>query len=128
MKVPSGEQMEPKISLGTLGKFILDEMHIRNMSMRKFADYVGVSHPTISRLVNGDDPPIPSLDFLAKLASATKIDPCALFELIFPDLAVDLDPDARILATQIGDLSDDAKNMLKTMVVATVLKKSQDAP
>lgn len=127
-KVPSGKSMEQEHSLGTLGQFINDQIRSRKISMREFADLVGVSHATISRLVNKADPPMPTLDVLAKLASATNTDPCALFGLIYPDLVITLDPESQILASQIGKMPDDAKDVIKTLVVNTVLKHTQDTP
>lgn len=92
----------------TLGAFIQSEMKRRSMSIRQFSDFVGVTHPVISKFRYhgikekhasrhiGD----PSLDFLAKLAKATSVDLCALVGLIHPEV-VQKDSAKQILIDQI---------------------------
>ena len=71
----------------TLREFILDEMHKRRMSGREFADFVGVANSTIVRATDYQrTPPVPTLEFLGKLARATKVDICTLVAFIYPDL------------------------------------------
>jgi len=49
----------------TLKDLIKEEMDKRNLSIREFSKLVGVSHPTISAILNGDEP---SYDLCRKLA------------------------------------------------------------
>lgn len=71
----------------TLREFILDEMHRRRMSGREFANFVGVANSTIVRATDYQrTPPLPSLEFLGKLARATSVDICTLVAFVYPDL------------------------------------------
>lgn len=92
----------------TLGEFIQSEMKTRRLSIRKFAELVGVSHKVVAKFrYHGINPiynkrPVgePSLDFLAKLARATSVDLCALVGLIHSEV-VQKDADRQILLDQI---------------------------
>lgn len=74
--------------MNLLAAWMMDEMQARRMSQREFAEFVGVSHVTISRAVSSaEDPPEPSPDFLIRLARATHTDVLALFLLAYPEAA-----------------------------------------
>jgi len=49
----------------TLKDIVKSEMEKRGLSIREFAKFVGVSHPTISEILNGEEP---SYDVCRKLA------------------------------------------------------------
>lgn len=104
----------------TLRDFINDEMRRRQMSQRQFADFVGVSHQTISRALDLHAPPEPSLDFLYKLAKSTGTDCCTLFLLIYPDLS-SLSPRARLLAQQIDSLPAELQDILERYLLGVAL-------
>jgi transcriptional regulator with XRE-family HTH domain len=70
--------------MNKLGEFIQEELQNRHMSARQFAEYVDVSHTTITKAMY-PVPPEPSLDFLAKLSRATGVDLCALVEMVKPN-------------------------------------------
>jgi len=53
-----------------LRDLIKEEMNKRNLSIRDFAKLVGVSHPTISAVLNGEEP---SFDLCRKLAPVLHI-------------------------------------------------------
>lgn len=110
-----------------LGAFILSEMRKRDMSMREFATYAGVSQPTISRLVNQPDPPQPTLDFLSKLAKATGVDICTLVEMALPDESpiIEPNPELRLLAQRIRNLPPDAQALIETLIANTIFKNNQ---
>jgi transcriptional regulator with XRE-family HTH domain len=112
----------------TLGKFILDELKKRDMSMRQFAAVVGVSDATISRLVSLADPPEPTLDFLAKISRVTGVDVCTLVAMVLPDSQVTpiLDPEARLLVDRIRKLPPDAQQLIEILIIQTVFKNAQD--
>jgi hypothetical protein len=96
------------MQLLTLGAFIQGEIKRREMSIRQFADFVGVTHPVIAKFrYHGIKPKHggrhigdPSLDFLAKLSKATHVDLCALVGLIHPEV-VQIDAERQILIDQI---------------------------
>lgn len=72
----------------SLGDFILDDMRRRDMSERQYAEFVGVANSTISRVVKQEDnsKPTPSIEFLAKLSKATRVDLCILVAFVYPEL------------------------------------------
>lgn len=72
-----------------LREFLIQEMHRRDMSGREFARMVGVANSTIVRFTAEEykkEKPAPSLDFLAKLSKATRVDLCILVAYVHPDL------------------------------------------
>ncbi len=91
-----------------LQEFVSNEMKRRGMSMREFADFVGVSHVTISRVLDpsraeyqGD------IEFLVKLSKATKVSITSIVALAYPALATETkDISAQVLAEQIQQLPD----------------------
>jgi transcriptional regulator with XRE-family HTH domain len=74
----------------SLREFILEDMKKREMSERQYADFVGVANSTINRATmetkGSKKPPPPSIDFLAKLAQATRVDICILVAFVYPNL------------------------------------------
>lgn len=107
----------------TLGEFIQGEMRRRKLSITKFAEDVGVTHPIIAKFrwhglkEEYSHKPIgePSLDFLAKLAKATHVDLCTLVALIHPD-ATKADPRAGLLAARIAQLPPDKLEVFDTFL------------
>jgi transcriptional regulator with XRE-family HTH domain len=107
----------------TLGKYIQDEMKHRDMSIRQFAELVGVTHKVIAKFRHhGIDEtynkrPVgdPSLEFLAKLAKATSIDICGLVALVYPNHTV-ADPRAAVTNTRISQLSPEKIEILDTFL------------
>ena len=108
----------------TLGEFIQAEMKMRRMSIRSFAELVGVSHKIIGKFrYHGINPiynkrPVgePSLDFLAKLAKATSVDLAALVALIHPDVT-NISPGDKILADQINALPPEFKDQVGIFIM-----------
>lgn len=109
----------PKIQ--HLGDFLLSEMHQRRMSARAFADFVGVTHSTINKfLAFGErDVGYPSIDFLAKVATATKTDIRYLIALVVPEAVL---PDAEIsldairLSKKIEQLPEEHRKMIDAIL------------
>jgi transcriptional regulator with XRE-family HTH domain len=93
-------------------------MKQRDLSARGFADFVGVSHTLINRLIDGRNPYEPSLDFLLTLSKATQVSFISLVELAFPEIieASTLSPQARILAEQIEQLPPQAQEAISMMI------------
>jgi len=94
-----------------LANFIRQEMAARKMSIRAFAEYVDVANHTMQRYVEGNPP---TIDFLAKLAKATKIDLLALVELSFPEVVESTrpSPEALIVAQRLENLPEDIRQVL----------------
>jgi transcriptional regulator with XRE-family HTH domain len=112
----------------SLGNFVLTEMTRRQMTAREFANFVGVTHTTINRLLEhgvGDKSVNdPSLDVLDKLAKATSTDICSLVALVKPDTAR-ISPFARMLAERIERLPADKREFLDTYLIGLSLKENQ---
>ena len=92
----------------TLGTFIDQEIRKRQMSVREFAEFVGVTHPTIIKFREHGTRDVgnPSIDFLIKLARKTDTSLVALLALAFPDAAplLNIDPATLILSQRIQQL------------------------
>ena len=97
--------MTSKISLG---EFLDQEIRKRQMSVREFAEFVGVTHPTIIKFREHGKADVgsPSIEFLIKLAQKTDTSLVALLAMAFPDAAplLDVDPAAFILSQRIQKL------------------------
>ena len=75
----------------TLGECINNYLNEHDMSMRKFASAVGISHAYISNIVNektsrGDNP-TPSITVYKKIASAMGIDVNTLIAMVDDEIA-----------------------------------------
>lgn len=73
--------------MNQLADFINEEMKRRDMSIRQFADFLGVTHPTVSKIIDPRDPKRPSLEFLIKLADVTQSDIRDLVAMVAPEVA-----------------------------------------
>lgn len=102
----------------TLKDFINQEMKRRDMSMRQFAEFVDVSHTTISRTLDPQEPTNPSIDFLRKLAKATGVSFLSLLALVIPEEEmVDIDTNVRVLAERIARLPEHKREMAETFLL-----------
>lgn len=107
----------------TLGAFIQGEIRRRHISITKFAEEVGVSHPIISKFrwhgikkkFGGKPVGEPSLDFLAKLAKATSVDLCTLVGIIYPH-HTKTNPRVGLLAARIAKLPPDKLKLFDTFL------------
>ena len=75
----------------TLGECINNFLNEHDMSMRKFASLVGVSHAYISNIVNGKtsrgDSPTPTITVYRNIASAMGIDVNTLISMVDDEIA-----------------------------------------
>lgn len=97
----------------TLSDFIQNEMNQRQMSMREFGRFVGVSDAAISRHVAGKGG-TPSEELLVKLCKATGANVVAVFALAYPDVAelTALSPKAMLAAQLIDSLPDSIQDFI----------------
>jgi transcriptional regulator with XRE-family HTH domain len=109
-----------------LHDFLLHEMRSRGMSARQFAEFVGVANTTITRAMYGDEAPMPGLEFLAKLASATGTDLCALVALVMPEAVRSVSPEESLLAARISRLPRDKQEIVDSFVLGALLKQSDE--
>lgn len=106
-----------------LREFLQQEMRIRKLdSARDFAEFVGVSHTTINRIMSDTkDEFFPSVAFLKKLALATHTDICVLMAMVVPEATL-VEPDAALLAGRIARLPRPQREMLDTMIIGLAFK------
>lgn len=112
--------------VATLGDFIFEEMKLRNMSAREFAELMDVPHATINKYLNhgktetygGKPIGNPSIEFIQKLSEATSIDICTIMELVTGDVA-DRDNRARLLAARIARLPAEAQKIIDGYLKST---------
>jgi transcriptional regulator with XRE-family HTH domain len=104
----------------TLGEFIDQEIRKRQMSVREFAEFVGVTHPTILKFREHgkQDVGTPSIEFLIKLAKVTNTSLIALLAMAFPDAAPLLNVDAAtlILSQRIQRLPDHIRQAIDDLL------------
>lgn len=106
-------------------EFIQSEIKQRNMSVRQFAELVGVAHTTISRLIDPSHAILPTLELLNKLAKVTHTDIRDLVGLIYLDDA-DPDPEAEILATQISALPPEEREFIRTYLLGVSVRMARE--
>jgi transcriptional regulator with XRE-family HTH domain len=105
-----------------LGDFLREEMRKRKMSNHAFADFIGVSHTTINKLVDFgyEDVGYPSLDFLIKLAQATQVDIRYLVTLVVPQSVLinglDSTPRQLYLSKQIEKLEAPYQQIIELII------------
>lgn len=109
-------------------KFLQQAINERNMSMREFAVLMGVSHPTISRLLDPREPVMPTLEFLFKLSEATNADVCELVRMVAPShLGISRKPSAWALAIaeRVERLSPEVRQIMDDFLLTAVLRSRQ---
>lgn len=106
--------------MNEIQRFILDEMRIRGLSQRQFADHVGVSNATISRIVDQSQPmPAISVETLVKMSRATNTSILKLIEMAYPEIAETTRgpaPSVEVLAQRIEQLSPEHQRMVMAIV------------
>lgn len=112
-----------RTGMNNLGDFIATELRQRNMSARQFAEYVGVTHPTITKAMYSE-PPEPSLEFLTKLALATHIDLCTIVALVKPD-ATNIRPGTHLIAERIARLPTADRDLIDGFLISRALKPGE---
>lgn len=118
-----GEVM-PVVSYKDLRDFIEREMKSRQMNISQFARFVGVSHTTIGRLIDPQNPTTPSPELLVALAEKTGVNYSALTALVLPAAEqVELDPKAVIRAERIGQLTPEQQEHIDEIILGMFLNK-----
>lgn len=100
-----------------LGDFLLEQIQRRDMSAREFARFIGVNHQTINKFLDygKKDVGYPSVDFIIRLAKATKTDAGTLMNLIEPTLST-FDAKTRLIAEQLAELSEHERKMVDAFI------------
>ncbi len=110
-----------------LAVFLATQLREREMSVRAFAQFVGVPHALILKFLNkkGEDTGYPSIEFIKKLAVATDADPCAILEMVIPEAFTHKAQPAELLmlAEQLKELS-----LVSVSEVITLAKRLERLP
>lgn len=107
-----------KISKARLSQFLEEEMKRRDMSLRQFAEKMGISQPTLSRMVDmskDDDSYLPDLRTLLAISEGTHTDIGWLLAYITES---DISHVASVnhIATRIAALPNDRRQMIEELV------------
>lgn len=102
----------------TFREFLQAEVDRRHMSYTAFADFLGVSTSTVTRILDEKSPRNPGLDFLIILAKKTNTSLTVLVEMAYPDVAGEtrLSPTAAVLAQRIESLPQDLRLAIEALI------------
>ncbi len=97
------------------------------MSVRQFANFIGVSHTTILNVLEMSDSDRPSFEFLVRLAKATNIDIRELAAMAAPDLVNTTgSASAAVLSARIQRLNDEQKKIIDRLIAGFTLEGPND--
>ena len=107
-----------------LQDFIWEQMKdMGDLSMRKFADVIGVSQPTISRVLDPNDPVFPSVELLIKLAKATHTDIRELVVMVAPDdVIIGHSGESAWLAARLDKLTAEQRMVIDRLIAGFMLE------
>jgi hypothetical protein len=109
----------------TLSEFIVQDMKDRGMeSLREYAEFLGITHPTLSKYVNDPSKSI-QWEFLVKLSSKTKTDIGVLARYAAPEVAFETLPDTNIIAERINRLPGEFRKTILDMVDAYLAQQKR---
>lgn len=115
------------MTMNQLAKFVNEEMNRREMSIRQFAELLGYTHPTISKIIDTKDPKKPSLEFLIKLAEVTHADIRDLVAMVAPEVAGE-SAEVAALSARFRRLSKEQQEIVDRLLTGSVFKSpDQDA-
>ena len=106
-----------------LTDFINEEMRKRDMSMREFATFMGTTHASISRALARDEETLPTLEFLVKLAQATKLDICTIVALVVPE-TTGVNAEVLLLAQAIAKLPPEKQALVDDIILGMTMKRN----
>lgn len=109
----------------TLREFILQDMRDRGMeSLREYAEFIGSTHPTVSKYVNDPHKSV-QWEFLLQLSNATKTDIGTLARYAAPEAAFETLPDTNIIAERINQLPGVFRKTILDMVDAYLAQQKR---
>lgn len=112
------------MSMQTIREFVIEDMERRMMSYREYAEFLGVTHPTVARYINEEKKSM-QWDFLVKLSGATKTDIGFLARLAAPEVAFEDVPDATIITQRINQLPSIYRKTIIEMVNALLAQQQR---
>lgn len=100
----------------TFRELILLQTKARKMSLREFADFIGVASSTVIRAVDERNPTRPGLDFMLAFSKHTKIPIDQVITIAYPEFVAEqerLSADAELLAQRIKKLPEEKRRLLE---------------
>jgi transcriptional regulator with XRE-family HTH domain len=98
-------------------EFLRDEMALRDMSLRQFAELMDVAPSTISKAMRIKDPPEPSIEFLLRLSKVTKTTFLTVLRLAYPVIDDEtVIVDETLYAERLAKLSPETRSMFNAML------------
>lgn len=105
-------------------------MKRRDMSARKFAEFLGINHEVVNKFIDLEKSShgLPSTQTIVRIAKATNTDPGALLNLIVSDTAGFnfLDADALVLSQQIRNLPDNIRAAISILIAGSEALDADD--
>lgn len=117
--------MNTKFDLEAFKYFIESEVDKRKMSYRQFAEFVGVSQPTITRAVGKKPKAIPSMEFLTKLATSLNYDLCDIVAIVAPN-NTRRDAKINLIAHQMRNASPEQLRAIDSLLAGWGITSRQD--
>lgn len=118
--------MVNKVTDSTLADWILDEMKRRDMSLRKFAELLDVSHATLDRIMRPkrEEDKYPSVQTLIKMSRASHTDLCTLVALLSPQ-DCGINADVQLIAQRIAALPPAKQRQIDAFLLGLTLQDSE---
>lgn len=111
----------------TFAEFLQQEMRRRDLSVRQFAEVIGIDHSTLSKLMRFEKPPTPSTETLIAVSKATGVSLTTLIALAFPDLKnIEVTANVLMLAERIERLPPDKRDLIDSLIMGMLLKEGSE--
>jgi transcriptional regulator with XRE-family HTH domain len=96
--------------------FIELEMKKRDMSIREFSRFVGLSHSAVSKYLNNPQEKNISIEFMVRVARATDTDLTSIVAMVYPEQTT-INPEVQILAERIAQLPPEKRKMIDSLLL-----------
>jgi len=102
-------------------EFIELEIKKRDMSIREFSKFVGISHSAVSKYLSNPEEKNISIEFLVRIAEATNTDLASIVGMVYPERTT-INAEARILAERIAQLPPNQYEMIESLLLGFGIK------
>jgi DNA-binding XRE family transcriptional regulator len=100
-------------------EFIFEEMKKRDMSARQFAEFLGVTHDTVNRMLTHKEDYLPSIDTAIKVGEKLGINPAVVLTLAYPDLDFSITGDQLLFSERFNKAPKEIQNAVKILLAST---------
>lgn len=97
-------------------EFIELEMKKRDMSIREFSRFVGLSHSAVSKYLNNPQEKNISIEFMVKVSEGTNTDLTSIVAMVYPEQTT-INPEVQILAERIAKLPPEKRQMVDSLLL-----------